>query len=152
MTDFALRAACTCGSTTGVIRTQGLQDCVYCAGCHRYQYNAPRTETGRKPRTLATREGITPSMRARILDRHDHACIACGKRPPEVRLEMEHIISREVADDFGLLDELIDSEWNMAPMCAECNSGHRWLKRPAVRLMYRCLMMAQRAAEDRQET
>jgi 5-methylcytosine-specific restriction endonuclease McrA len=150
VTDHQLRAPCACGSTTGVIRTVGLQDTVRCA-CGKFQYNAPRTETGRKQRTLASREGITPSMRARILDRHDHACIACGKRPPEVRLELEHMISREVAAEFDLLDDLIDSEWNLAPMCAECNSGHRWLKRPAVRLMYRCLMMAQRAAGDRQE-
>lgn len=137
-----------CGSEgDGEIRPSGGQDCVYCCVCGQHSYNASRLETGRKKRTLATREGITPSTRARILDRHHHTCIACGKRPPEVRLELEHIISRKLADEHGVLDELIDSEWNLAPMCPECNSGHRWLPATPVQLMYRCLMMSRKAAD-----
>lgn len=146
MTTITMRAVCGCGGEIGLVDERGGQDCVFCASCNRWQYNAPRVETGRKVRTLASREGITPSMRARILDRHDHACIGCGKRPPEVRLELEHIISRELAAEHDMLDDLIDSEWNLAPMCPECNSGHRWLGRAQVRLMYRCLQMAQRTA------
>lgn len=40
-----------------------------------------------------------------------------------------------------MLDALIDSEWNLAPMCRECNSGKRVLGEPSVRLMYRVLLM-----------
>jgi hypothetical protein len=56
-------------------------------------------------------------------------------------LTLEHIISREMAVRYDMLDAVIDSEWNLAPMCHECNSGHRWVSEPQVRLMYRCLMM-----------
>lgn len=138
----ALRNPClNCGGTAGRIETRNGQDTLWCLGCNRWQYNAPRLETGRAVRNLATRPGITPSQRARILDVFDHACIACGGRPPRVELTLEHIISRELADEHGMLDALIDSEWNLAPMCPECNSGHRWLPQPAVELMYRCLQM-----------
>lgn len=141
MSTIPLRSSCPCGGTSGHIITRGGQDCVYCDNCARYQYNAPRVETGRAKRTLQTRPGITPAQRARVLTAHDHACIGCGGRPPTVELTLEHIISREMADHYGMLDPLIDSEWNLAPMCHECNSGHRWVREPQVRLMYRCLMM-----------
>jgi hypothetical protein len=138
-----LREICKhCGGSDGRIETRGGQDCVYCKGCDRYQYNAPRLETGRAERTLATRPGITPAQRARILDKFEHACISCGGRPPRVELTLEHIISRELADEHGMLDALIVGEFNLAPMCPECNSGHRRLPRPAVELMYRCLQMS----------
>lgn len=136
-----LRHQCVCGSTTGMIRERNGQDCVYCDGCSKWLYNAPRTETGRAVRTLASRPAITPSQRAHVMASHDYACVGCGRRAPEVRLELDHIISRELADAYGLLDALIDSHWNLAPMCAECNSGKRWVSEPQVRLMYRCLMM-----------
>lgn len=102
----------------------------------------PRLETGRVKRTLATRPGITPSQRARILEKFGHACIGCGGRPPRVELTLEHIISREIAAKYGMLDAPIDSEWNLAPMCPECNSGHRHLSRPSVELMYRAIQMS----------
>ena len=54
-----LRSPCSCGSTEGTIRESGGQDVVRCAKCATYQYNAPRVETGRKIRSLATREGVT---------------------------------------------------------------------------------------------
>ena len=59
---------------------------------------------------------------------------------PGVELTLHHIISREIAEYYGIPDALIDSEWNFARMC-ECNSGHRWVCEPQVPLMYRCLMM-----------
>jgi len=137
-----LRSPCKrCEGEVGHISIRGVHDCLFCAACGLYQYNASRLETGRAVRTLATRPGITPSQRARIMTAHDHAYISCDDRPPQVELTLEHIISRELADHHGMLDALIDSEWNLAPMCPECNSGHRWISKPQVRLMYRCLMM-----------
>lgn len=139
---ITMRAECSgCGGTTGEIRPKSGQDCVYCCTCNTWQYNAPRLETGRAVRSLSTRPGITPAQRARVLAVHDHACIGCGKRPPDVALDIDHILGREIAFKHGLLDELIDSEWNLAPMCQECNSGKRWVSEPEVRLMYRVLML-----------
>lgn len=130
-----------CGCETGYIVEKGAQDVARCAQCDRYQYCAPRFETGKATRTLASRPGLTPSQRARVLDAHDHACIGCGRRPPAVTLDLDHLISREDAERHGFLDDLIDSEWNLAPMCAECNSGKRALGSASIRLMYRCLLI-----------
>lgn len=138
---LTLRAACPCGGTTGRIVTRSGQDVVYCNDCDRYQYNAPRLETGRAQRSLASRPGITVSQRARVLAVHDYACVSCGRRPPDIELQLAHIISREIAAKYEMLDALIDSEWNLAPMCAECNSGDAFVSEPSVRLMYRVLMI-----------
>jgi ribonuclease HI len=44
---FTMRAPCRwCGGETGTITQKSGQDCVYCV-CGRYQYNAPKSETGR---------------------------------------------------------------------------------------------------------
>jgi hypothetical protein len=140
-TMIGLRDQCRCGGTEGRIMPKNGQDCVYCTACGKWQYNAPRLETGRAVRTLTTRPGITPGQRARVLAVHDHACIGCGKRPPEVRLELEHLIAREDAARHDMLDEVIDSEFNLAPMCPECNSGYRPLGSVSIRLLYRALLM-----------
>jgi len=139
---IALRAPCaSCGGTDGYTVEKNGQDVARCSGCDTYQYNAPRIETGRAVRTLSSRPGLTPSARARVFDIHDNRCIVCGRTSPDVQLDLEHLISREDADRHGFLDELIDSEWNLAPMCAECNSGKRTLGSASVRLMYRVLLI-----------
>ena len=60
-----LRKPCKeCGHRYGSIDTRGGQDCVYCGKCDAYQYNAPKTETGRKPRSLSTTHAlIKPKQR-----------------------------------------------------------------------------------------
>lgn len=116
-----------CGSDDATrIVTRGGQDSVYCdaVGCEgRYSHNAPRAETGREVRSLRTRPDIKPSQRARIIDRDNSTCVFCGARPPDIRLEIEHLISVEMGRSIGLDDiELYDDE-NLAAMCASCNSG-----------------------------
>ncbi len=138
---FKLRKPCLCGCPDGQITTRNGQDVARCQKCDLFQYNAPKLETGRAQRSLATRPGITPSQRARIFAVHDNACIVCGRRPPDVELVLAHIISREIADRYGMLDALIDSEFNLAPMCPEDNSGDAFLSEPSVRLMYRVLLI-----------
>lgn len=137
-TAHGLRSPCKCGSWYGRIDTRGGQDCVFCAECGGWQYNAPRLETGRDVRSLSTRPGITPSQRFRVLDAHGHQCVSCGATGS---LQLDHLISRDDAERAGCLDELIDSEWNLAPMCPECNSGKRSLGTASIRLMYRCLLI-----------
>lgn len=147
--NITLRSPCQCDGTIGVVRQVGNQDTVRCVDCDRFQYNAPRSETGRKQRSLSTREGITPSQRAAVLKAFGHACVYCGKRPPEVRLELDHMIPRDVAERHGMLDALIDSTHNLAPACPECNSGRRNIPFSAstVAIIYRCLVLKAKEAE-----
>lgn len=143
MTTYTMRAACAqCGTTEGYIIERGSQDVMRCVICDAYQYCAPRTETGKAVRTLASRPNIKPSTRARILHEHDYACVCCGRRAPDVSLDLGHLISRDDAARAGFLDDpLIDSEWNLAPMCQECNSGQRPLGTVSIRLIYRVLQL-----------
>jgi 5-methylcytosine-specific restriction endonuclease McrA len=141
--SYPLRKPCRqCGGSDGHIETKSGQDCVYCIACGLWEHNAPRLETGRALRTLSTRPGLTVSQRARVFDAHDHRCIACGRSAGDgVTLDLGHLISRDDAEAHGFLDEIIDSEWNLAPMCAECNSGQRPLGSIGIRLMYRTLLI-----------
>lgn len=43
---FFMRVPCTCGSDTGYITRVSQQDTVRCMVCDKFQYNAPRRETG----------------------------------------------------------------------------------------------------------
>lgn len=142
---FALpdhRPSCRrCEGRVGFIVTSGGQDVVRCDACNNYLYCAPRTETGRAQRTLSTRPGITPAQRYRVLERCGHRCVACGAMGD---LQMAHLIAREDAEREGFLDEVIDSDLNLAAMCPECNSGQRPQGSVAVTLMYRCLLLATR--------
>lgn len=120
--DYQMRAPCRCGSTTGRIETKSGQDCVYCLGCGKHQYNAPRVETGRAVRTVTTvHNGIKPKQRARILLRANGSCELChnGDRP----LHVGHLLSVNDGMKQGLTDLEINSDENLAAMCDECNLG-----------------------------
>ena len=134
-----LRDPCRCGGNDGVVHTRGGQDVVRCAACDTYQYNAPRSETGRERRNLA-RTAIPPGKRARILRAHANSCVGCGARPPDVELTIGHLVPRADAIELGLPEHLADHDFNLAPMCPECNAG---LGRSAVALglMYRLLVL-----------
>jgi hypothetical protein len=137
---YVMREPCRlCGSWLGKLKTKGGQDCIYCE-CGRHNYNAPKVETGRAVRRLSERPDIKPSRKWRILDTHGHRCVACGEH--EKHLQIAHLISREDADRHGFLDEIIDSDLNLVPMCAECNSGQRPHGSVSVQLMYRCLLVS----------
>ena len=117
-------------------------------GCARHQYNRLRHESGREVRSLASRlddqaGDARPGVRALRLRLVDSRPPPTGGAP---RARPSH--PAELAARYDLLDELIDSEWNLAPACAECNSGRRVIGHPQILLVYRCLQMAQRAAED----
>lgn len=128
-----------CGCPEGTITTNGGQDVVRCAACDRYWYCAPKTETGRAVRSLR-RTAMPPSKRARVLRHHHNACVGCGARPPDVELLIGHLVPRDEAIKLGLPEHLADHDFNLAPMCPECNSG---LGRSpvAIGLMYRLLLL-----------
>lgn len=120
-TQLLMRAPCPhCGGLEGVIRPQGLQDCVYCVACGRWCYNAPRAETGRAPRRLAGRTSIPVSKQYRIKERASGRCELCGARD---ELVVDHILSLKDGRDLGLSDFELNHDENLAALCPPCNSG-----------------------------
>lgn len=128
---YQMRKPCAvCGCPTGRIETKGQQDCVFCSECGKFQYNAPRTETGKETRAVTTiHNGISPKQRARILTRDGFACIICHNH--NAPIQVGHLLSVKAAfslHEAGMLakpltDEQINSDENLAAMCEECNSG-----------------------------
>ena len=120
--NIGLRSNCKCGGIEGEIRATNGQNCVYCLDCGRFQYNAPKTETGDKARTIATsHESIKPKTRAKILMRATGRCEICGKTTGV--LHVGHLLSVEDGIAYGLKDSEINCEENLACMCEECNLG-----------------------------
>jgi len=111
-----------CG-TSGYIVTKNGQDCVYCSRCNSYAgYNAPKTETGRAPRSVTSnRDGIKPGQRARILERDNGCCVLC--HASNVNLHVGHLLSYSEGKKQGLTDDQLNDDENLAAMCDECNLG-----------------------------
>lgn len=119
--QYPLRKPCSCGSTTGRIEERGAQDCVFCS-CGRFQYNAPRVETGKAVRTVATvHNGISTKQRARILLRDGNACSICHAK--DKHLHVGHLLSVDVGLSMGLTEVELNDDENLAAMCDECNLG-----------------------------
>jgi len=125
MSSHQLRKPCVgCGSDYGRIVTRNGQDCVYCEGCNRYQYNAPKTETGREVRSVqTTHTAIKPNQRVRILLRANGRCELCGRKGEEAGLHVGHLVSVKAGTAGGMSDDEINSDENLSAMCAECNLG-----------------------------
>ena len=121
-----MRSPCrNCGGTVGAIETRGGQDCVFCDQCGSWNYNAPRVETGRKQRTIATvHEAITPRIRALVLMRASGHCEICGASPtPEHPLHVGHMLSVKRGMEQGLNETELNSLENLAALCDGCNLG-----------------------------
>ena len=119
---FTLRAPCAhCGNLEGLITEVSGQAVVRCSECSRFQYNAPKTETGVKPRTVAgTHDGISPSKRSRILERATGRCELCGSSQ---NLHVGHLLSVLDGQAAGFSDYEINSDDNLAALCESCNLG-----------------------------
>ena len=122
MAEFAMRAPCLdCGCSDGRIDRRGEQNCVFCSGCGRFAYNAPKTETGDAPRTVTrVHNGIRPKQRARLLLRAYGRCELCGGVGP---LHIGHLLSVEEGLALGLTELELNSDDNLATLCEECNLG-----------------------------
>lgn len=118
---YEMRRPCTaCGGSLGRIETRGMQDCVFCR-CGKFQYNAPRIETGREVRTVTTvHNGIKAGQRARILERDNGRCFLCGCRE---NLQVGHLLSVNEGLKMGLTEAQLNDDENLATQCAECNLG-----------------------------
>ena len=121
MSTFPMRQPCLkCDTPDGVIETVNGQDTVRCAWCKAFCYNAPKSETGRQVRSLRKRDDIRPGMRTAIFLRDGGACIICYSTD---RPEVGHLISVADGAKFGIDFDLINSDENLAVMCATCNNG-----------------------------
>jgi hypothetical protein len=119
------RPKCVCGSLDGggIVEEKGGQDTVRCADCSRFLYNAPRTETGRAARTIATIPDVSPSVRAFVIERAGARCEACGWPAALRPLEIGHFLSKKDGIEQGLTDAEINHPDNLLAQCKECNSG-----------------------------
>lgn len=122
---FTMRDACSsCGHAMGRIVERGAQDCVYCLGCDRWCYNAPRVETGKAVRSVKTvHSALKPKRRAEILMRACRRCELCGRTSADGELHVGHLLS--VADGLsqGLTEDIINSPENLCALCDACNLG-----------------------------
>jgi 5-methylcytosine-specific restriction endonuclease McrA len=55
--------------------------------------------------------------RFQILSKYGFKCVYCGRSPPEVKLQLEHIKPKKEGGK--------DNDKNYVPACFECNSGKR---------------------------
>lgn len=58
---------------------------------------------------------LNPILRFKILNRDNFTCKYCGRKPPEVKLQVDHIIPRSKGG--------ADIESNLVVSCSECNLG-----------------------------
>lgn len=123
---FKMRKPCAkCGCENGSITERGAQDVVRCAACQAFQYNAPRTETGKAVRTVKTvHDAIKPKTRARVLMRATGRCELCGERPGDTaQLHVGHCVSVKHGLQFGLTDDELNGDENLVALCDQCNLG-----------------------------
>lgn len=119
--EYPARPCTYCASTNGILIETNGQNTVYCGECGKHSYNAPKTETGQRRRTVATvRPGIKPSQQARIFDRDQGRCVLCGSKD---HLTIGHLLSIEEAYALGTVGPELNDDANLAAMCEACNLG-----------------------------
>src|SRR3990167_860876 len=146
-TAFRMQAPCVrCGFVDGRIEQRSGQNCVFCLGCGRMCYNAPKTETGEIQRSVTTvHNGIKPSQRTRIILRANARCELCGLGQADgVILHVGHALSVDAGLEFGLTEAVINSDANLLAMCEECNLGLGRLSLPTT--VYVHLLRARESA------
>jgi len=127
-----MRAVCTGGCkdhATGKGWTQGEsksvagQNTVRCTLCRKWQYNAPKSETGEEQRHIKTRDNIKAATRARILTRANGLCELCGVSSKISILHVSHILSVDDSHCTDITPEEVNHDDNLASLCEACNLG-----------------------------
>lgn len=123
---ITMREVCRgCSCPEGYITETGAQDVVRCVDCDRFCYNAPRTETGKKVRTVQTvHEAIKPKLRARVITGANGRCQLCGKGPESgATMHVAHMVSVKQGLENGMTELELNDEANLVCACDECNLG-----------------------------
>jgi 5-methylcytosine-specific restriction endonuclease McrA len=121
----AMRSPCRkCGSTRGRIEERDPHHTLVCDDCGAYVRHVSRKELGLKTRSVRSRPGIKPSIRARVLERWGYKCGKCGRSPlvDGVVLHVDHYKPVSTATSEAERADL-EREDNLWTLCAECNLG-----------------------------
>lgn len=138
---ISLRTPCpSCGSESGRIHPRNGQQCVYCADCRRFLYNAPKRELGMDPVPVRTGP-VSVTKRYAVISRAHSRCELCGRDVTEAILHIGHIISEENVRELGLPMHLCDHIDNLFCLCDECNLGMGKESLPLHDLLIRVLKM-----------
>lgn len=123
ITQYYMRTPCPgCGSSFGILEQKSGQNTIHCANCGRHCYNAPKTETGEKPRSVSTvHASIRPKDRVEIIERATGRCELCGTS--DAILHVGHILSVDDGLGIGFTELELNDPANLAAMCEECNLG-----------------------------
>lgn len=141
------RFRCTeCQFGYGVARPSNGQDSIYCVRCNKWtSWCRPKDASG-LPRRSLRRDGATPGVRARVLERAARRCEWCGSPESEQDvLHVAHFVSVADGRDAGLSDDLINSEENLFGACEACNVGAG--RRTAHVRMFVAILRARHAAK-----
>jgi hypothetical protein len=109
----------------GKVTETGAQDVVRCV-CGKFQYNAPRVETGKAVRSTTTvHNGIKARQRALIIVRANARCELCGHQAtkPSEELHVGHLLSVKDGIEAGLTEKDLNADDNLCCQCAQCNLG-----------------------------
>jgi 5-methylcytosine-specific restriction endonuclease McrA len=142
----ATRPCPDCQVVDAVVIPRGGQNTVRCARCGKHTYNAPKTETGEKPRTVVTaRRGVKPGQQARVFERDGGQCVFCRATRD---LTLGHLVSVNDGVALGLSEADLNSDANLAAMCEACNLGlgrRSVLPRTYLRIMAATISLANQA-------
>ncbi len=81
---------------------------------------------GQRRRTATANDPpVSKTLRMDIMRRDKRCCVFCGKSPPEVEIEVDHIIPRSLINKLHLDQGLHTSPDNLCVMCFDDNRGKR---------------------------
>lgn len=83
--------------------------------CREYSLFGDMTATKTGRRRTAARAGMSAKLRWQVFSRDNFVCKYCGRRPPDVALEVDHRIS--------VVDGGTDDIENLITACVDCNRG-----------------------------
>jgi 5-methylcytosine-specific restriction endonuclease McrA len=122
-TPITSRQPCPkCNSTDALRSDRNGQAVVRCRNCHAFLYNAPKVETGERPRTVqAVRPDVKPKVQQAVFERDGQACVLCHR--DDVPLTIGHVVSIKDAEELGEVGPWLSGSENLVAMCEACNSG-----------------------------
>jgi 5-methylcytosine-specific restriction endonuclease McrA len=84
-----------------------------------------RTSTAnRSNKSIKPGDGnFNPKLRDSIFRRDKYRCFYCGGTSNDSRLEVNHIIPRNLIRRFNLNEELFTADYNLITTCFQCNRG-----------------------------